>query len=1036
MPNGIISEYPSQQDAVESATLTIQRRADKSLPMRILLTLTRFLRPHLSKPKRAKKAPIRGSPRLTAPKRVSRSHDVQERKVDDIWVYDMSRKSGDAPITRRIYYFAGGGWQMEASPHHWAFATALVDRLPQTCLTLVSYPLAPENPASVSMPMLMTLYRTLMRQSSAAQERVIIAGDSAGGNIALSLVLWALAESENGQSNVASHPAAIMAISPSTDLRHHDPDMLNVAQQDPMLTIPFVNSTASAWCAGGSQTDGWTADDARICPNLAPVELAQRHNIQINGVIGTWDVLSPEAIKFVDKCRDAGVRGEWLIWDGQMHCFPLASKFRLRESVEALEWIAGVMSKLRISAPFLSYNHSLHPTRGLEQHRLAYKTVLYTAVAVAIQLFNDAAQSASQVTLLVRLPVQRDGHLTLHLIDAALALPCLRCASLSFCLASSTVDLRRTVHQPNFTVMANGLRTAAEALQLCENLPSVDGARLSNIMQTLSDRLDGLERKVDGMEKRMMIRDRNAGVKHWNQSAEHAEDKLKPLLSFQTGEEIDRCPSTVEELGLLDGKHECHFAVSWTFEEAHAGFRADYAHDTNMIVCPRWRWRYVIGLYGGLRSTWYSFDIGTKLQAPLARIIHQHACSSHILLLTEAHVLPRSAYRGRQFVPLSETVYMYWYAGNSRGESSALASAPSSTSMLSRALWRKGPISPRLFSHSSTIDNLRINKDTRVIYQGSRYVQVQPPFTTHQYVEATANARETIDYGTKVMGGVSPGKGGRIHLGLPVFSTVKEASINVPKNPHHREELINSLPSLLLQAMDKTHPHASAVFVPAEFAAQAIMESIEAQVPLVVSVAEHIPVHDMMRVHEMLRTQQRTRLVGPNCPGIIAPGQCRLGIMPFEQYRRGSIGIVSKSGTLSYEAVGATTAAGLGQSLVIAVGGDSMPGTSMVDALHVLFRDGETEGIIVIGEIGGNDELRAAELIGAYRRTAAKPKPVIALVAGQTAPREKTMGHAGARLTSRDVTAAEKADALRRSGAFVVENPGLMGRRMRELLGK
>ncbi|RDA95634.1 hypothetical protein CP533_1145 [Ophiocordyceps camponoti-saundersi (nom. inval.)] len=335
--------------------MKIQRRTDKSLLMRILLTFFRTLRPRLSKPKRSKKAPIRGPPRLTAPKSVSRSHVVKERKVEDIWVYDVLKKkkkksgkdSADEPVTRRVYYFAGGGWQMEASSHHWVFAAALVDRLPQTCLSLVSYPLAPENPASVSMPMLKTMYDTLMRQSSEAQERVIIAGDSAGGNIALSLVLWALAESENGQGNVeASYPAAIMAISPSTDLRHHDPDMDTVARFDPMLTIPFVNSTASAWCAGGNETDGWTADDPRICPNLAPVELAQRKNIQINGVIGTWDVLSPEAIKFVDKCREAGVRGEWLIWEGQMHCFPLAARFRLRESREALEWIAGVMSKV------------------------------------------------------------------------------------------------------------------------------------------------------------------------------------------------------------------------------------------------------------------------------------------------------------------------------------------------------------------------------------------------------------------------------------------------------------------------------------------------------------------------------------------------------------------------------------------------------------------------------------------------------------------------------------------------------------------
>ncbi|PFH62928.1 hypothetical protein XA68_10981 [Ophiocordyceps unilateralis] len=302
-------------------------------------------------------------------------------------------------------------------------------------------------------------------------------------------------------------------------------------------------------------------------------------------------------------------------------------------------------------------------------------------------------------------------------------------------------------------------------------------------------------------------------------------------------------------------------------------------------------------------------------------------------------------------------------------------------------------------SYQKTLQNLRIDKDTRVMYQG---------FTGQA---ATSNAKDTIDYGTKVVGGVSPGKGGCMHLGLPVFSTVREA-------------------------MDKIRPRVSAVFVPADFAAQAIIESIEAQVPLVVSVAEHMPVHDLMRVHEVLRTQDQTRLVGPNSPGIIAPDQCRVGIMPFRLYRRGCIGIVSKSGTLSYEAVGATTATGLGQSLVVAIGGDSMPGTSMVDALNVFFEDKATEGIILIGEIGGEEELRAAELIGAYRRAVPKPKPIIALVAGQTAPRGRTMGHAGAILMPRDATAAEKSDALRRAGAILVAHPGVLGRRMKELLGR
>lgn len=236
--------------------------------------------------------------------------------------------------------------------------------------------------------------------------------------------------------------------------------------------------------------------------------------------------------------------------------------------------------------------------------------------------------------------------------------------------------------------------------------------------------------------------------------------------------------------------------------------------------------------------------------------------------------------------------------------------------------------------------------------------------------------------------------------------------------------------------MDQVNPHVSAVFVPAQFAAKAIIEAIEAEVPVVVSVAEHIPVHDLLRVQEVLRTQSKSRLVGPNCPGIIAPDQCRVGIMPFRQYKRGCVGIVSKSGTLSYEAVGSTSAAGLGQSFVIAVGGDSMPGTTLVDSLDVFFEHQETEGIIVIGEIGGEQELRAAEMIKEYRKSTPNPKPIVAMVAGQTAPWGKVMGHAGAILTSRDVPAAEKAMALEDAGAIVVPHPGVMGSTMKELLGR
>ncbi|KAM0427873.1 hypothetical protein ACHAPT_007332 [Fusarium lateritium] len=234
--------------------------------------------------------------------------------------------------------------------------------------------------------------------------------------------------------------------------------------------------------------------------------------------------------------------------------------------------------------------------------------------------------------------------------------------------------------------------------------------------------------------------------------------------------------------------------------------------------------------------------------------------------------------------------------------------------------------------------------------------------------------------------------------------------------------------------MEQVKPHVSAVFVPAQFAAKAIIESIGAEVPLVVSVAEHVPVHDMLRVHEILRTQSKTRLVGPNCPGIIAPEQCRVGIMPYKQYTRGCVGIVSKSGTLSYEAVGSTSRAGLGQSIVVGMGGDMLPGTTLADGLKLFFDHEETKGIIVIGEIGGEAELEAAELIKEYRKTP-NPKPVVAMVAGRTAPEGKTMGHAGAVFSAGDVTAAAKAKALEDVGAVVVPHPGVMGAKMRELLG-
>ena len=230
-------------------------------------------------------------------------------------------------------------------------------------------------------------------------------------------------------------------------------------------------------------------------------------------------------------------------------------------------------------------------------------------------------------------------------------------------------------------------------------------------------------------------------------------------------------------------------------------------------------------------------------------------------------------------------------------------------------------------SYANTIPNLAINASTRVIYQG---------FTGRA---ATANALATLAYGTNIVGGVSPIAKTARHLDLPLYASA-------------------------LAAKTALNPDATAVFVPAPFAAAAMLEAVAAEIPLIVSVAEHIPLHDMLRVHEALLTQSKSRLVGPNCPGIIAPpARCRIGIMPYLQYLPGCIGIASKSGTLSYEAVGATTRAGLGQSLCVGVGGDMLPGTSLVDALRVLTADASTRGIVVLGEIGGEAELEAAAFL-------------------------------------------------------------------------
>ena len=289
--------------------------------------------------------------------------------------------------------------------------------------------------------------------------------------------------------------------------------------------------------------------------------------------------------------------------------------------------------------------------------------------------------------------------------------------------------------------------------------------------------------------------------------------------------------------------------------------------------------------------------------------------------------------------------------------------------------------------------SILINKNTRVICQG---------FTGRQ---GTFHSEQAIQYGTNLVGGVTPGKGGQIHLDLPVFNEVKEAK-------------------------KETNADATVIYVPPKFAASSIIEASNAEIKIIVCITEGIPILEMLEVKKIIK-ENKSILIGPNCPGIITPDECKIGIMPANIHKRGKIGIISKSGTLTYEAVHQTTSIGYGQSTCVGIGGDPIKGINFIECLSMFEEDSETEGIILVGEIGGTDEELAAEYIKSSIN-----KPVVAHIAGVTAPAGKRMGHAGAIISGNSGTAISKINALEEAGVLIAHSPAEMGETMKTAIGK
>ncbi|TDZ68448.1 hypothetical protein CTRI78_v002159 [Colletotrichum trifolii] len=345
-----------------AAGLIVHERNERHLLTRVVHAVLKPWKPKLMKPKH-----IPGdATKLKATKRTLKICDVVESQVEGVWTYNLQRKPpvqpekpADDTHHRRIIYFGGGGWQMPPTEHHWAFCAELTRRLPSTRATIVSCPLAPKSPVSVAFPQIERVYKKLLTEATKRGENVIVAGDSSGGNIALCLVTWTLRFQEHERSKP---PVAVLAISPTVDLRHRLEAVEHADKLDPIHTHESIRQTARAWCPGavdrqladgespsrpssGVDDSGWSFEDPRVSPVQADLSHLVRHGVNVHGLTGSYDVLAPEAVIFRNKCKEQGVTGQWLSWDGQMHCFPLTFRYGLKESKEAMDWIVGVLEQ-------------------------------------------------------------------------------------------------------------------------------------------------------------------------------------------------------------------------------------------------------------------------------------------------------------------------------------------------------------------------------------------------------------------------------------------------------------------------------------------------------------------------------------------------------------------------------------------------------------------------------------------------------------------------------------------------------------------